>query len=208
MGAGYAEELIEVKILPDTCRYFQIGASMGGQDKVETLLLLIQNMDVFVWSPYEVPRVDPKFIVHILNVDLLFPPKKQKPRRSAREHIEAIKSKVQKLKEVRVTREIYFPKRLANTEVVKKKNSKWKVCVDFTDLNRACPKDPFPMPKIDQLVHSMYRHPRMSFLDAFQGYHQIALAPKDREKTTFISLDANYHYAVMPFGLKNAGANY
>ena len=92
--------------------------------------------------------------------------------------------------------------------VVKKKNSKWRVCVDFTDLNKACPKDPFPMPKIDQLVDATYGHPRMSFLDAFQGYHQIALAPEDREKTAFISPTANYHYEVMPFGLKNARATY
>ena len=92
--------------------------------------------------------------------------------------------------------------------VVKKKNGKWRVCVDFTDLNRAYPKDPFPLPKIDQLVDATYRHPRMSFLDAFQGYHQIALALEDREKTAFISLDANYHYNIMPFGLKNIGATY
>ena len=92
--------------------------------------------------------------------------------------------------------------------VVKKKNDKWRVCVDFTDLNWACPKDPFPMPKIDQLVDATYGHPRMSFLDAFQGYHQIVLAPVDREKTAFISPDANYHYKVMPFRLKNAGTTY
>ena len=92
--------------------------------------------------------------------------------------------------------------------VVKKKNGKWRVYVDFTNLNRACPKDPFPMPKIDQLVDATYGHPRMSFLDTFQGYHQITLAVEDQEKTAFISLDANYHYIVMPFGLKNAGATY
>ena len=80
--------------------------------------------------------------------------------------------------------------------------------MDFTNLNWACPKDPFPMPKIDQLVDATYGHPRMSFLDAFQGYHQIALALEDREKTAFISPSANYHYEVMPFGLKNAGATY
>ena len=92
--------------------------------------------------------------------------------------------------------------------VVKKKNGKWRVCVDFTDLNRACPKDPFPVPKIDQLVDATFRHLMMSFLDAFQGYHQISLAVEDQEKTTFISSDANYHYTVMPFGLKNVGATY
>ena len=123
--------------------------NMGGEDKVETLLLLIQNVDVFAWSPYEVPRVDLEFIVHRLNVDPSFPPKKQKPRRSEREHIEAVRSEVQKLKEVGAIKEIYFPEWLANTVVVKKKNGKWRVCVDFTDLNRACPKDPFPMLKTD-----------------------------------------------------------
>ena len=116
---------------------------------METLLLLIQNVDVFAWSPYEMPWVDPEFIVHKLNVDPSFPPKRQKPRRMAREHIEAVKSEVQKLKEAGEIKEIYFPEWLANTVVVKKKNGKWRVCVDFTDMNRACPKDPFPMPKID-----------------------------------------------------------
>ena len=165
-------------------------------------------MDIFARTPYEVVGVDPEFIVHKFNIDPSFPPKKQRPRKSANEHVEAVKSEVQRLKEAGVIREIYFPKWLANTVVVKKKNDKWRVCVDFTDLNRACPKDPFLMPKIDQLVDSMYGHLRMSFLDTFQRYHQIALALEDREKTAFISPNANYHYIVMPFGLKNAEAMY
>ena len=124
------------------------------------------------------------------------------------EHVKAVKLEVRRLKEARVIKELFFPERLANTLVVKKKNGKWRVCVDFIDLNRARPKDPFPMLKIDQLVDATYRHPRMSFLDAFQGYHQIALATEDQEKTAFISPNANYHYTVMLFGLKNAGATY
>ena len=75
------------------------------------------------------------------------------------------------MKEAGAIKEIYFPKWLANTVVVKKKNGKWRVCVDFMDLNRACPKEPFPMPKIDQLVDTTYGHLTMSFFDAFQGYH-------------------------------------
>ena len=78
----------------------------------------------------------------------------------------------------------------------------------FTDLNRAYPKDPFPMSKIDQLVDATYGHPRMSFLDAFQGYQQIALATKNQKKTSFISPEANYHYTVNSFGFKNARATY
>ena len=124
------------------------------------------------------------------------------------EHVTAVKLEVRRLKEARVIKELFFLEWLANTLVVKKKNGKWRVCVDFIDLNRARPKDPFPMLKIDQLVDATHRHPRMSFLDAFQGYHQIALATEDQEKTAFISPNANYHYTVMLFGLKNAGATY
>ena len=90
-------------------------------DKIKMLLFLIQNVDVFAWSPYEVPGVDPEFIVHILNVDPSFPPKKQKPRRSAKEHMEAVRSEVRRLREVRAIRETFFPEWLANTVVVKKK---------------------------------------------------------------------------------------
>ena len=121
---GFSEELIKVKILPDIDRYFKIGASMGSQDKVETLLLLIQNVDVFEWTPYEVPRVDPEFIVHKLNVDPSFPPKKQKPRRSTREHVEVVKSEFHRLKEAGAIKEIHFSEWLANIIVVKKKNGK------------------------------------------------------------------------------------
>ena len=76
------------------------------------------------------------------------------------------------------------------------------------DLNKVCPKDPFPMPKIDQLVDATVGHPRMSFMDAFQGYHQIPLALDDQEKTAFVTPIGNYHYKVMSFGLKNAGSTY
>ena len=83
-----------VKILPDVDRYFQIGTSMKDKDRVGVLLFLIQNVDVFAWSPYEVPKVDPEFIVHRLNVDPSFPPRKQKPRKSAKEHVEAVKLEI------------------------------------------------------------------------------------------------------------------
>ena len=82
------------------------------------------------------------------------------------------------------------------------------MCIDFTDLNKPCPKDPFLMPKIDQLVDVTVGHPRMIFLDALQGYHQIHLALDDQEKTAFVTPIGNYHYKVMPFGLKNAGSTY
>ena len=116
--------------------------------------------------------------------------------------------KVTKLKQARAIKEVFYPEWLANTIVVKKKSGKWRVCVDFTDFNKACPKDPFPMPKIDKLVDATVGHPRISFLDAFQGYHQIPLALDDQEKTVFVTPIGNYYYKVMPFGLKNTGSTY
>ena len=115
------------------------------------------------------------------------PPNKQLPWRPSREHAEAIREEVTKLKLTGAIKEVFYPEWLANPVVVKKKNGKWRVCVDFTDLNKACPKDPFPMPRIDQLVNATAGHPRMSFLDAFQGYHQIPLALEDQEKTVFVT---------------------
>ena len=174
-----AEELVQVRILPYLGRFFRIGKSLLVGDQVEILLSLVQNLDVFAWSSYEVPGVDSTFIMHRLNVDPLTLPKKQRPRRAIKPYIKAIKEEVEKLKSARAIREVFFPEWLANTVVVKKKNGSWKVCVDFTNLNRACPKDPFPVPKIDQLVDITVGYQRMSFLDAFQGYHQILLAPED-----------------------------
>ena len=113
-----------------------------------------------------------------------------------------------RLKQAGAINEVFYPEWLANTIVVKKKSGKWRVCVDFTNLNKACPKNPFPMPKIDQLVDATVGHPRISFLDAFQGYHQIPLALDDQEKTAFVIPIGNYYYKVMPFDLKNTGSTY
>ena len=92
--------------------------------------------------------------------------------------------------------------------VVPKKENKWRVCVDYTDLNDACPKDSFPLPRIDQTVDVSAGHGMLSFLDAFSGYHQIPMHPPDAEKTSFIMPRGLYCYNVMPFGLKNVGATY
>ena len=122
-------------MLPYENRSFQIGTSMKHEDQVNLLLLLVQNLDVFAWSPYKVPGVDLEFITHQLNMDTLFPPKKQKSRRSAKQHVEAVKQEVAKLKEAGAIKEVFFSEWLSNTMVVKKKNGKWRVCEDFTDFN-------------------------------------------------------------------------
>ena len=92
--------------------------------------------------------------------------------------------------------------------MLKKNNSKWKMCVDFTDLNKACPKDSFPLPRIDQLVESTTRHKLFSFMDAFLDYNQIIMDEEDQEKASFITSQGLPYYKVMPFRLKNARATY
>ena len=100
-------------------------------------------------TPTKPPGVDLNFICHHLNVNPSITPKRQPPRCPSKEHVEAVKNEVTKLKLAGAIKEVFYPQWLANTVVVKKKNGKWRVCVDFTDLNKACPKDPFPMPRID-----------------------------------------------------------
>ena len=92
--------------------------------------------------------------------------------------------------------------------MVKKANDKWRICVDFTDLNRACHKDSYPLPHIDQLVDSTAGHKLLSFMDAFSGYNQRKMDEVDQEKTSFVTSQGLFCYEVMPFGLKNAGATY
>ena len=115
---------------------------------------------------------------------------------------------VEKLLAAGFIREVYYPKWLANVVMVKKSNGKWKMCVDFTDLNNACTKDSFPLPRIDQLVDSTAGHELLTFMDAFSGYHQILMKKEDQEKTAFVTSQNLYCYNVMPFGLKNASAMY
>ncbi|XP_022888963.1 uncharacterized protein LOC111404382 [Olea europaea var. sylvestris] len=115
---------------------------------------------------------------------------------------------VGKLLKVGFIREVQYPDWLANVVLVKKPSGKWRVYIGFINLNKACPKDSYPLPMIDNLVDSTSGHKLYSFLDAFSGYHQILMAKEDQEKTSFMADSAIYCYRVMPFGLKNAGATY
>ena len=161
------ENLEKVTIGADPEKFFQVGSELPPQEKEELIGFLRENVDMFAWDTYEAPGVDPSFICHHLNVNPSITPKKQPPLRPSKEHANAVRDEVMKLKKSGAIKEVFYPEWLANTVVVKKKSGKWRVCVDFTDLNKACLKDPFPMPQIDQLVDATVGHPRMSFMDAF-----------------------------------------
>jgi hypothetical protein len=92
--------------------------------------------------------------------------------------------------------------------MAKKANDKWRMGTNYTDLNKACPMDPFPQPCIDKLVDNSAGCRYLSFLDAYSGYNQIPMNPDDQDKTSFITDLKLFCYNVMPFGLKNVGATY
>uniref|UniRef100_A0A2N9J4R0 Uncharacterized protein n=1 Tax=Fagus sylvatica TaxID=28930 RepID=A0A2N9J4R0_FAGSY len=169
---------------------------------------LKNNLDVFAWTHDDMPGIDPATICHKLNVDPSIRPIKQKRRVFAPDRNQAISDEVEKLLTAGFIREVFYPDWLANVVMVKKANGKWRMCVDFTDLNKACPKDSFPLPRIDQLVDSTAGHRLLTFMDAFSGYNQIMMDESDQEKTSFITSKGLFCYRVMPFGLKNAGATY
>jgi hypothetical protein len=107
-----------------------------------------------------------------------------------------------------VIREVTYPEWLANTVMVKKANGKWRMCIDFTDLNKECPKDEFSLPRIDSLVDAAITSELMSLLDCYSGYHQIWMKKEDEPKTSFITPSGTYCYLRMPEGLKNAGGSF
>jgi hypothetical protein len=131
---------------------------------------------------------------------------KQKTRKQAQEKQDFIVQEIEKLKKAKLIREVAHPTWIANLVVVPKANGSGRLCVDFTSLNKARPKDPYPLPRIDQIVDSTAGCDLLCFLDAFSGYHQIKMAREDKEKTTFITPCGVYCYICMPFDLKNAGA--
>ena len=138
----------------------------------------------------------------------VLPPVWQKKRVFAQERDKAIAEEIRELLEADFIREVYYLEWLANMVIVKKANGKWRMCVDFTDLKKACLKDSYPLPRIDFLVDSTAGHHLLSFMDVFSGYNQIRLDEVDQEKTSFFMSQGLFYYRVMPFGLKNVGVTY
>jgi hypothetical protein len=154
------------------------------------------------------PGVPRELIEHSLNVHPQAVPKKQRLRRFAHDKREAIKRETAKLLVAGFIKEVIHLEWVANPVLVKKKNNEWRMCVDYTDLNKHCPKDHFGLPRIDQVADSMAGCVLLCFLDCYSGYHQIALKEEDQIKTAFITSLGMYGYKTMPFGLKNAEATY
>ena len=203
-----SEELEPVPLDYDPEHLAYIGSKLAEDLKGLLTQFLRQNKDVFAWKQADMGSIDPTVITHRLNVSPSFKPIKQKRRSFAPERQKAINEEVGKLFQAGAIREVEYPEWLANVVLVKKANGKWRLCIDFTDINKACPKDSFPLLRIDLIVDATVGHELLSFMDAFLGYNQISMDPDDQEKTSFITTQGTYCYRVMPFGLKNEGATY
>lgn len=168
------------------------------------------NIDAFAWQNSDMIGVDLEVAIHHLSIKLSSRPVRQKIRRfhPQQQQQQIIREKVTRLLEVGSIWEIQYPKWLAHIVVVQKKNGKWRVCVDYFDLNEACPKDCFPLPWIDQIVYATTGHKLLSFMDTYSRYNQIPMYSPDSEKTTFIIGDDIYYFNVIPFSLKNTRATY
>ena len=154
------------------------------------------------------PRIYPSIMVHCLSIDPKFKPVKHKRRAFNAKRYMVINSEVNKHLKASFIRESQYLEWIANVVLVKKVNRSWRVCVDLTDLNRACPKDSFLFPRIDQLVDATTRYELMSFMDAYSCYNQIRMHESNQEHTSFLIDQGLFFYNVMPFGLKNADATY
>lgn len=171
----------------DPTRNLKIGSKLTESIRRRLVDFLRSNSDCFAWSHLDMPGIDSEVIMHQLQVDPSHQPVRQKRRKFAPERDVKINEEVKNLLDAGFIREVQYPEWLANIVVVEKKNGNWRVCIDFTDLNKSCPKDPFPLPHIDKLVDSTAGHQLMSFMDAFSGYNQILMHPEDQEKTSFMT---------------------
>ena len=129
------------------------------------------NADVFAWSPSDMPDIPRDVVEHSLDIRAGARPVKQPLRRFDEEKRRAIGEEIHKLMAAGFIKEVFHPEWLANPVLVRKKGGKWRMCVDYTGLNKACPKVPYSLPRIDQIVDSTAGCETLSFLDAYSGYH-------------------------------------
>jgi hypothetical protein len=159
------EDIVEQKVL--------LGSQLSEEQEKNLLRFLFINKDFFAWTANDLCGVNRDVIEHSLNVDPSFRPRKQRLWKMSDNKAEGARNEVKRLLSAGVIREVKYLEWLANPVMVKKANGKWRMCIDFTDLNKACPKDEFPLPRIDSLVDTTASSELMSLLDCYSGYHQI-----------------------------------
>ncbi|GKD40317.1 reverse transcriptase domain-containing protein [Tanacetum coccineum] len=152
-----------------------------------------------------VPR---RIIKHTLNANPSVTPVSQKRPVLSPEKSQTVTQKVAEWLKAGIVRPVKYPTWISNPVLVKKVDGSWRMCIDFKNINYVCPKDYYPLPKIDMKIESVVRFPLKCFLDAYKGYHQVQMVEEDEEKTAFYTDQGTFCYTKMPFGLKNVGATY
>jgi hypothetical protein len=185
-----------------------ISEDLTSQDEEKLISCLSINKDVFAWSALDLVGVSRTVIEHGLGIDPSVRPKKQRMRKMSDKKMEAAKAEVHRLLEANFIEPNAYPTWLANVVMVQKKSGKWRMCIDFTSLNKACPKDNFPLPRNEKIVNSAAGCEVMSLLDCFFGYHQIYMKEEDKASTSFITPFGTYYFIRMPEGLKNARSTF
>ena len=208
MTAKEELEVINLNDNPDVSKPISISMSLCAEERKCLIDLLHEYKDVFAWDYDEMLGIDPRLVAHSLNVEPGTKPVVQ-PMRTFHTEMEAqVTQEVKKLLAAGFIKPIQHPRWLSNIVPIKKRNGQIRCCVDFRNLNKACPKDEFPLPNMDLLIDSAASHAMFSFMDGFSGYNQIRMSTKDVEKTVFRTPIDNFYYTIMPFDLKNANATY
>ncbi|GKD91820.1 reverse transcriptase domain-containing protein [Tanacetum coccineum] len=203
------EERIKVAINPEYPEQtILIGSTLTKEGQNKLCDLLQRNLDVFAWKHTDMTSVPRHIAEHRLNVREGCSSARQKKRGQAADRNQAIQEEVEKLVAAGIMKEVHYHSWLSNPVMVKKHDGRWRMCVDFKDMSKACPKDSYPLPEIDWKVESLCGFPFKCFLDVYTGYHKIKMAKEDEEKTSFITSQGIFCYSKMPFGLRNAGATY
>jgi hypothetical protein len=199
---------IDISVKPGIVENVNIGTLCSPEEIVTYTSLFKEFRDIFAWSYEEMPGIDPSIVVHEIKT---YPGAKPiwqclrpvHPRKAA-----AIKLEVEKLLKAGFIYPVALTEWVSNPVPIDKKGGSIRVCVDYRDINKACPKDNFPTPFIDQIVDDCAGNEIFSLVDGFSGYNEINIAPKDQHKTSFICPWGTFAYRKLPFGLKNAGATF
>jgi hypothetical protein len=203
------EDTREVNIgTSENPKLVHIAASLS-QDQADLLFeVLRENIGRFAWSYQDMPGLDPNLVVHHLAVDPKVKPVRQKLRKMHPKVALLVKAELERMLAAKVIRPIDYSEWISNMVPVTNPSGDIRICTDFRDLNKACPKDDFPLPNIDMIVDLTAGHEILSLMDGLSGYNQIKIAEEDQHKTSFTTPWGTFCYNMMPFGLKNAGATY
>ena len=188
------EELIEFNLGDgeEDEKMVKISKNLSEKERGRLVALLKEYRDVFAWSYQEMPGLNQNLVVHKLKVDPNVKPVKQPPKKYHLDVEEKIKFELQKILKAKFIEEIKFPSWLTNIVLVKKKNDQIRFFVDLRDVNKAYPKDEFPLPNVDILLDAKAGHERFFFMDGYNGYNKILMDPVDAPKTTFRTPFGNY----------------